>query len=244
MRLSTRARYAVMAMVELAARQRLPGSGLLAGAALRGCVSRRRAAREAACGSAEGRPVSLAELAQAQLLPLPYMEQLFAGLRRAGLVVAVRGPGGGYRLTRPAEAIRIAEVVDAVDESLRTTRCEGDSPGCLAGQRCLAHDLWSELGVHIRLFLGALSLADVIECRVLGRAAAPRDALPTDGHADMPAPPRQASAGPPAGDPADSPTRGSTGSPAGNPAGSPLGSSPGTPPGNRAPAGGGLDRPA
>lgn len=141
-----------MALVELAARQQ------------GGCSDPRG-----------GRPVSLAELAQAQLLSLAYLEQLFGHLRRAGLVASARGPGGGYRLARPAGAISVAEIVDAVDEPIRATRCEEGSPGCLNGQRCLTHDLWTELGEQIRLFLAHVTLADVVEGRVTGRAVAPRE---------------------------------------------------------------------
>lgn len=147
MKLSTRGRYAVMAMVELAARERAGG-----------CV----------------RPVSLAEIAGAQLLSLAYLEQLFGRLRRAGLVASARGPGGGYRLGRPAAGISIAEIVEAVDEPISATRCEEGSPGCLAGQRCLTHDLWAELGDQIRLFLEHVTLEDVVLGRVLGRAMPPR----------------------------------------------------------------------
>lgn len=149
MRLSTRGRYAVMAMVELAARQEH--------------------------GAAPARPVSLAEVAQAQALSLAYLEQLFGALRRAGLVASARGPGGGYRLGRTAGAISIAEIVEAVDEPIRATRCEEGTPGCLAGRRCPTHDLWAELGAQIRLFLGGVTLADVVAGRVLGRAAPPRE---------------------------------------------------------------------
>src|SRR3954464_10706117 len=163
MRLSTRGRYAVMAMVELAARQRGGNGGL-------------QPAGNPACGPAnrgEDRPVSLAEIAQAQLLSLAYLEQLFGHLRRAGLVASARGPGGGYRLARPAAAIAVAEIVEAVDEPLRATRCDAGSPGCLAGQKCLTHDLWEELGEQIRLFLAHVSLADVCAGNVCGRAIAP-----------------------------------------------------------------------
>lgn len=154
MRLSTRGRYAVMAMVELAARQ------------------------EAVCAAAlpeksVSRPVSLADIAQAQQLSVAYLEQLFGNLRRAGLVASARGPGGGYRLAREADAITVSAIIDAVDEPLRATRCEEGSPGCLAGNRCLTHDLWSELGEQIRLFLGHVSLADVVAGNVRGRAAIP-----------------------------------------------------------------------
>lgn len=145
-----------MAMVELAARQQ-------------GCAVDPRA----------GRPVSLAELAQAQMLSLAYLEQLFGHLRRAGLVASARGPGGGYRLARPAQAIAVAEIVDAVDEPIRATRCEQGSPGCLAGERCLTHDLWSELGEQIRLFLAHVTLEDIVTGRIAGRAATPHErALP------------------------------------------------------------------
>ncbi len=153
MRLSTRGRYAVMAMVELAARQ------------ARGPVL------------APGRsapPVSLAEIAASQMLSLAYLEQLFGPLRRAGLVASARGPGGGYRLARPAAQIAIADIVDAVDEPLKATRCEEGSPGCMQGQRCLTHDLWTELGEQIRLFLAGVTLADVAEGRVAGRALRPQ----------------------------------------------------------------------
>src|SRR3954451_22876698 len=150
MRLSTRGRYAVMAMVELAARQQGKGPD-----------------------PRSGKPVSLAEIAQAQLLSLAYLEQLFGHLRRAGLVASARGPGGGYRLARPAAAIAVAEIVEAVDEPLRATRCDAGSPGCLAGQKCLTHDLWEELGEQIRLFLAHVSLADVCAGNVCGRAIAP-----------------------------------------------------------------------
>lgn len=148
MRLSTRGRYAVMAMVELAARQdTVPESR---------------------------RQVSLAEIAQAQHLSLAYLEQLFGPLRRAGLVISARGPGGGYRLARPAGEICVAAIVEAVDEPIQATRCAEGGPGCLAGERCLTHDLWAELGDQIRLFLQGLSLADVVGGQVLGRAAPPR----------------------------------------------------------------------
>jgi Rrf2 family iron-sulfur cluster assembly transcriptional regulator len=150
MRLSTRGRYAVMALVELAVRMQA----------------------EDVAGPGD-RPVSLAEIAQAQHLSVAYLEQLFGGLRRAGLVASARGPGGGYRLTRPAATIMIAEVVTAVDEPIAATRCEEGGPGCLAGQRCRTHDLWAELGAQIALFLGSVSLADVVEGRVLGRALPP-----------------------------------------------------------------------
>ncbi|MGE0417572.1 MAG: Rrf2 family transcriptional regulator [Acetobacteraceae bacterium] len=150
MQLSTRGRYAVMAMVDLASRQTI------------GCE----------CG-----PVCLAEIATRQQLSLSYLEQLFGKLRRAGLVASARGPGGGYRLARSSDRIAIADIVAAVDEPIHATRCERGSGGCLAGpfpgdvgERCQTHDLWFELGRQIELFLRGITLADVIAGRVAGRA--------------------------------------------------------------------------
>ncbi|MCQ4161882.1 Rrf2 family transcriptional regulator [Roseomonas sp. GC11] len=166
MRLSTRGRYAVMALVELAARERDRQNA-------NDCHAQPAAVRE--------RPVSLAEIAQAQQLSVAYLEQLFARLRRAGLVDSARGPGGGYRLARAAEEIAIGAIIEAVDEPISATRCEEGAPGCLAGNRCLTHDLWHELGEQIRLFLESMTLADVVEGRVCGRAV-----MPLRGEAVMP----------------------------------------------------------
>jgi Rrf2 family iron-sulfur cluster assembly transcriptional regulator len=139
MKLSSKGRYAVMAMTDLAR----AGSGIT---------------------------VSLAEIASRQEISQSYLEQLFARLRRAGLVKSVRGPGGGYRLTRPAGAIDIAEIIHAVDEPMRAIRCSGlKTKGCLSGgERCLTHDLWEELGAQIQVFLAGVTLEDVIARRVLG----------------------------------------------------------------------------
>jgi Rrf2 family iron-sulfur cluster assembly transcriptional regulator len=133
------------------------------------------AAREGG-GDDPRRQVSLAEIAAAQHISLAYLEQLFGPLRRSGLVASARGPGGGYRLARTPAAITIAAIVDAVDEPIQATRCEEGGPGCLAGERCLTHDLWAELGDHIRLFLQGVTLADVVGHQVCGRAAQPRAA--------------------------------------------------------------------
>lgn len=145
MKLNTRGRYAVMAMVDLGLHSR------------------------------DNRSVALADIAARQDISLSYLEQLFACLRRAGLVSSVRGPGGGYRLTHGADQTRIADIVMAVDEPIRVTRCAGRShAGCMAGKgRCLTHDLWEELGNHIYLFLSAMTIADVCERRVLGSSRAP-----------------------------------------------------------------------
>ena len=151
MQLSTRGRYAVMAMVDLASRQSV------------GCE----------CG-----PVCLAEIAASQQLSLSYLEQLFARLRRAGLVASARGPGGGYRLARDSDRISIAAIIAAVDEPIRATRCDETSGSCLAlpgqlSERCQTHDLWAELGRQIALFLGSVTLADVVLGHIRGRAVPP-----------------------------------------------------------------------
>ena len=141
MRLSTKGRYAVMAMADLARRE-----------------------DEAV------RAVALADIAARQEISLSYLEQLFARLRRKGLVKSARGPGGGYRLARTADATTIAEIVHAVDEPLRATRCR-EGRGCMMkGERCLTHDLWADLGDRIEDYLASVSLADVIGGR-LRRAA-------------------------------------------------------------------------
>jgi Rrf2 family iron-sulfur cluster assembly transcriptional regulator len=137
MRLSTKGRYAVMAMADLAAH-------------------------------ADARAVSLADIAARQQISLAYLEQLFARLRRAGLVKSARGPGGGYRLAKGAGATRISEIVLAVDEPIRATRCTGEDKalGCMAsGEQCLTHGLWEALGNEIERYLDGVSLDDVIQRR-------------------------------------------------------------------------------
>ena len=145
MRLSTKGRYAVMAMADLAGHM---------GA------------------NDDIKPVALADIAERQDISLSYLEQLFAKLRRGGLVTSVRGPGGGYRLSRTSDALRIADIIMAVDEPIAATRCkQGSVRGCTkTGARCVTHDLWEELGQQIHVFLSSVSLADVVEKRVLGRA--------------------------------------------------------------------------
>jgi Rrf2 family iron-sulfur cluster assembly transcriptional regulator len=121
-----------------------------------------------------GAPVALAEIAERQEISLSYLEQLFAKLRGAGLVRSVRGPGGGYLLAHGADETRVADVILAVDEPIRATRCAPGAPmGCSANRsRCLTHDLWEELGNQIHLYLSSVTLADVCERRVLGRSGA------------------------------------------------------------------------
>lgn len=145
MRMTTKGRYAVMAMADLAA-------------------------------YATDRPIALVGIAERQNISLSYLEQLFGRLRRGGLVKSVRGPGGGYMLSRRACDIRISDIILAVDEQIQTCRCvqEGLPAGCQQDQgRCLTHDLWDELANQIHLFLNRLSLADVVERRVLGSSGLP-----------------------------------------------------------------------
>ncbi len=146
MKLTTKGRYAVSALADIAA-----------------------------TGAATGNqgPVALSEVALRQGISLSYLEQLFAKLRRAGLVESVRGVAGGYALTAPAAEIRVADIVAAVDEEIRTTACAaGSSIGCQGTTvRCLTHDLWDELGRQIEVFLNAVTLEDIIERRVAGMAS-------------------------------------------------------------------------
>ncbi|MDP6121035.1 MAG: Rrf2 family transcriptional regulator [Rhodospirillales bacterium] len=139
MKLSTKGRYAVMAMVDLAKYE-------------------------------SNKPISLADIADRQEISLSYLEQLFGRLRKGGLVKSVRGPGGGYMLSRTPSHVRISDIILAVEEPIKATRCKTESSvGCTgAKSRCLTHDLWAELGNQIYLFLSSTSLADVRERRVLG----------------------------------------------------------------------------
>ncbi len=114
-------------------------------------------------GYAPGQPVRLSGLAEAQEITVPYLEQIFSKLKQAGLVSSVRGPGGGYVLARPPSQIYVGEVVAAVEESIKMTRCDSHGKsGCMAAKsRCLTHDLWEGLEKHIYNYLSAISLADV-----------------------------------------------------------------------------------
>lgn len=133
--LSTKGRYSVMAMVDLATQL-------------------------------AGKPVALAGIAERQEIPLAYLEQIFARLKRAGVVKSVRGPGGGYTLAKPAEELSIAAIMMAADEPMKMTRCETHE-GCMATKaRCLTHDLWEGLTAQIRLYLGSIMLADVCNRKV------------------------------------------------------------------------------
>lgn len=107
-------------------------------------------------------PVTLTEIAERQTISLSYLEQLFARLRKAGMVTGVRGPGGGYRLGRSVDSINIAEIISAVDEIVDSTKC-GGAANCQNKQPCLTHFLWMDLSEQIRQFLADITLKDLLE---------------------------------------------------------------------------------
>jgi Rrf2 family iron-sulfur cluster assembly transcriptional regulator len=112
--------------------------------------------------NAERGPISLADISRRQGISLSYLEQLFAKLRRSKLVTSVRGPGGGYRLSRTGTAIFVAEIIDAVNESVDATDCSG-AADCQDGETCLTHYLWCDLSDQIHRFLSQISLAQLVE---------------------------------------------------------------------------------
>ncbi len=143
MRLTTKGRYAVTAMLDLAYHS-------------------------------EKKPVTLTDIAKRQDISLSYLEQLFARLRRYGMVEGVRGPGGGYQLSRKAEQISIAQIISAVDETIDSTRCGGKA-NCQKEQPCLTHDLWMGLSDQIRQYLDSISLHDVLTRKNVRRVAERQD---------------------------------------------------------------------
>jgi Rrf2 family iron-sulfur cluster assembly transcriptional regulator len=140
MRLTTKGRYAVTAMLDLALHY-------------------------------QDGPITLADISQRQGISLSYLEQLFSKLRKQGLVDSTRGPGGGYRLSREAGNIAVADVITAVDEKVETTRCGGLS-NCQDDQQCLTHELWTELSGQIHQFLMGISLGQLVEQQGVQEVAA------------------------------------------------------------------------
>ncbi|MEH6617609.1 MAG: Fe-S cluster assembly transcriptional regulator IscR [Porticoccus sp.] len=130
MRLTTRGRYAVTAMLDLA---------------LHG----------------DKGPISLADISRRQEISLSYLEQLFSKLRQQELVTSVRGPGGGYRLARISDEINVAEIIDAVNESIDATSCSGKG-NCHSGDVCLTHHLWDDLSHQIHRFLSGITLDSLV----------------------------------------------------------------------------------
>ncbi|MGR8929673.1 MAG: Fe-S cluster assembly transcriptional regulator IscR [Gammaproteobacteria bacterium] len=140
MRLTTKGRYAVTAMLDLAYHS-------------------------------QKHPVTLTDIATRQIISLSYLEQLFARLRKAGMVKGVRGPGGGYTLNRNANDINVAEIIEAVDEPVDSTKCGGKA-NCHNDQPCITHDLWMGLKDHIQAYLKEISLGQLLERELVSEVAA------------------------------------------------------------------------
>ncbi len=145
MRLSTKGRYAVTAMMDIA----LHGK--------------------------QG-PVTLADISQCQGISLSYLEQLFSKLRKNGLVKGVRGPGGGYRLARPADQISVADIIQSVDEKLDMTKCGGRGD-CSSGGKCLTHQLWFDLSCNLYKFLSGIKLDQYVNRPEINELVQKRDTL-------------------------------------------------------------------
>lgn len=139
MKLTTKSRYAVMAVVEVAHRLQKDDTQ---------------------------NPTRLIDISISQDIPLSYLEQIFLKLKNANIVKSIKGPGGGYLLNSNMEDISVISIVDAVDENTKMTRC-GNGKYCTAsGDKCKTHDLWKGLGRHIRNYLSSVSIADIIEGNV------------------------------------------------------------------------------
>ncbi len=139
MRLTTKGRYAVTAMLDLALHY-------------------------------DQGPITLADISARQGISLSYLEQLFSKLRKNGLVDSARGPGGGYRLSRIASEICVADVITAVDEKVDAMRCEGKG-NCQENGQCLTHDLWCELSDQIYRFLKGIDLGQLVNRETVQKVA-------------------------------------------------------------------------
>jgi Rrf2 family iron-sulfur cluster assembly transcriptional regulator len=142
-RLTTKGRYAVTAMLDLAYHSK-------------------------------EHPITLTDIATRQTISLSYLEQLFSRLRRAGMVHGVRGPGGGYTLSRAASEINIAEIIAAVDEQIDATNCGGKA-NCQDEHACLTHDLWMGLSEQIREYLSGISLGELLAKEQVQKVAVRQD---------------------------------------------------------------------
>ncbi|MCK8814570.1 Fe-S cluster assembly transcriptional regulator IscR [Haemophilus influenzae] len=118
--------------------------------------------------NADGGPVSLADISERQHISLSYLEQLFAKLRKGGLVKSVRGPGGGYQLGLPSEQISVGMIIAAVNENIHVTKCLGRE-NCKNGVECLTHELWQDLSLRIESFLNEITLAELVNKRNVKR---------------------------------------------------------------------------
>lgn len=149
MRLTTKGRYAVTAMLDLALHY-------------------------------QNGPITLSDISRRQGISLSYLEQLFARLRRKGLVDSARGPGGGYRLSRAATEICVADVITAVDERVDAMKCDGKG-NCKEDGECLTHELWCELSRQIHAFLSNISLGQLVEQRLSNKdSEAPKESQAAD----------------------------------------------------------------
>ena len=130
MKLTTKSRYAVTAMLDIAYYN-------------------------------QGSPVSLPDISERQNISLSYLEQLFSRLKKGGLVQSIKGPGGGYKLSKRADDIVISDVIEAVDENIETMACSGKS-NCNKNRQCLSHNLWEDLDEEIKNYLSDVTLQQVI----------------------------------------------------------------------------------
>jgi len=131
MMLTTKGRYAVMAMADIVLYQK------------------------------EGMPITLSQISTRQGISLNYLEQIFVKLRKAGIVFAVKGPGGGYILKNDAREVKIIDIISAVDEQIKMIRCEGDTGCVIKGVKCITHNLWDKLGKEIAKYLSSVTLYDI-----------------------------------------------------------------------------------
>ncbi|MET1253866.1 Fe-S cluster assembly transcriptional regulator IscR [Aliikangiella maris] len=143
MRLTTKGRYAVTAMLDLAI-------------------------------NSINHPVNLSDISERQAISLSYLEQLFSKLRRENLVRSIRGPGGGYQLNGTTDDISVASIINAVNESMDVSRCQGRA-NCHDGKQCLTHNLWIDLSARINTFLDEITIGELI--RQNERQAREREAL-------------------------------------------------------------------
>lgn len=146
MRLTTKGRFAVTAMADLAIRDK------------------------------QG-PVTLASISERQSISQSYLEQLFGKLRRHNIVVAVRGPGGGYNLARPSAEITVSAIIKAVDESVDSTQC-GGMANCHNGQQCITHDLWEGLNKTIHAYLAGMNLQQLVDSQPAPKTGSSHVAMP------------------------------------------------------------------
>ncbi|MFK7968223.1 MAG: Rrf2 family transcriptional regulator [Rickettsiaceae bacterium] len=135
MMLTTKSRYAVMAILEVAS-------------------------------SGSTKPMRLSDISEKQTIPLSYLEQIFLKLKKAHIVKSVKGPGGGYCLNSASELLNIIEIIDAVEENTKMTRCSVDKTCRKNGAKCMTHDLWKGLGNQIRNYFSSISVADVMSGKI------------------------------------------------------------------------------